>query len=721
MNNIKNELKEFIKSKNKDKLTMDEAISRVSGDSFLYAFFINCSKSNGINPSGKYKYIMKVNSHHLWEADYICPSLRSLSVIETMDGDVFHIINDACLDITMLKVLKESNLNFISRKHPSLAKAMIKENFHLSNQTPELIYKNLMNISCVIRGKSIGELLLLVKTDHLKKKLIIIIRKLKKTSKINLSVIDFVEGMLPEDIYDFSEHLLEEQKLNIFIKTVFSKKHQDMLTNKSIDIIREVIREGKSVSEFKVSFSKKIAKYKTKESVENALNLYLQSLSGWNRVEWSEKLNSMGITYREIEENVFLFDVINYENLSKIGSRQWCIVTKKLYYNYYVTDVGYNRQLMVLDFNKTLDESYSMIGVTIDAFGNVSNAHDKNDCDMKNTNYLSRFKTHFYQEEKSILGTKISKKMVEKRGGSKEITESVVYCIDIFSELSKYGISEGDIYDNAKKGLIDYFYELKSLNYSKEKNTKCINNLIKIDKQKNGVLLSSISEVFNLLGEILPIEDFFDFNYYESQAYLMYETGDVFLKYFLKYVKGYSRWKIIFGHNEENSNYNYKMIKAVYEDNPDEFWFDASQHMDETTKERYGNLGETGFDFEIKASLETKMNFFFFKSNDVYRFLSNNGIPSSVLKSAIKGLKASESFGNSIADNLMAVKNIVFEFSKYEDVDKLSMISNILKDASGYLYNVRSLVEHSVLSESLLLEAIRDSSAREHDTKIINL
>lgn len=590
---------------------------------------------------------------------------------ESGKGDLFYTFDLDESDAWFVALQKDS-LKYISRKNPSIFKSMISKRQDLiPPEEAKQIYDNAMEISNIIKGKKKSEVLDFIVNEDLKKKVFL---EFVKSKGIQANVNDLILGFNAEELYDLAQHLKEEQKTYTFINKVTSKKSKDLLTKKSHNLIKEITRLGITEKEFKTSFSNKISKYKTEEDLELGLQKYLQSLAGWSQDAWSKRLESYDISYDEIYDDMIMFEVEDFQTMNKIGSSQWCIATDEGFFDQYVDKRVYNRQMVVLDFNRESDDPLSMVGITIDTFGNHLNAHDKNDSDMinglrRNDAMMKKIK----EKTQPYDDVKLKEKVLHDALIDSDFLNDNEISIKVFKSLSSYGLVNNNEFKEAELGVHNYIIELSEKDFDLKKKSKCIENLMVTTSDKK----NNISEVFNcILKTNIPVSELIDFNNIRSSTLIKKERSDTFLRVFIDKFSDKS-WNFFSDTlTGDNHSVNFKIIKNLYEKNQVNFW---------------ENFNETAEYKELLSPL-------FFESEESFDFFKDKDIPNEILLQTW-------SLSTVIADEQKTIENSISYFNNKSEEDKEQIINELSKNMS---FNTLILLQdNGSLNKDQYLSSIR--------------
>lgn len=209
----------------------------------------------------------------------------------------------------------------------------------------------------------------------------------------------------PELFFDEIEKVIFKKKKNNFIKSLKTKKYIHLFnsdTEKQIDII---LKNKISIKLMKSQFFNKIGAYKTSDGLLTDLILFKNKNITWNIKYYKKLINSLNAKIIEEKENYIIVQTNDYEACKALGSQSWCITRRDSTYNQYTSRL--KRQMIILDFNLPIEDTESIIGVTIDVNGIIKHSHLKNDFSTPNE-LLKRFKFEKLNDEdikKELLKT----------------------------------------------------------------------------------------------------------------------------------------------------------------------------------------------------------------------------------------------------------------------------------------------------------------------------
>lgn len=183
-----------------------------------------------------------------------------------------------------------------------------------------------------------------------------------------------------DEIYE----CIHNHKLEKFTKSFFSNKHKFLINDDVIvkfNYIKELIDKGKiEKSSIGNYITNKINTLNGPNDIITLINRFISDVTGYSLESILKDIsnNNMKIIYQDI--NMLISETTSFEQMKNMGSPQWCIAQTENYFNHYIyKDQDFNRQFIVWDFTKDVDDPFSMIGFTINMMGSIKASHLKND------------------------------------------------------------------------------------------------------------------------------------------------------------------------------------------------------------------------------------------------------------------------------------------------------------------------------------------------------
>lgn len=360
------------------------------------------------------------------------------------NGEYKFLIDDETKRNQIIETIKSDHLKYITRKHPSIYKAMNKKKylpytiefldafikditdnkflFSMTNlfknletdvkYNPNKVIENYYhyNLNDLNENKTYMQLFFHLTSDerrsepeHFSK-----ILKIFKDIETQNNIPNIIEKYSPEKIGDIISLRKMEHQYNLILSSKLTEKNKTLFDNDSLFLLKELTKEGLTAKNFHKDFAKKISKFKDQKSLHDGLTLFSLRFRGWEKTLYTEKIEKYGSTYRETNDNKIIVQIDDYNTSSKLGASSWCISTDEYWFDDY-TD-NYQRQYFVFDFNKEANDPNSMIGITVNYQGNICNAHNKNDMDIMDNLIDSGYDYGFSALSNDMLSSKIDKK-----------------------------------------------------------------------------------------------------------------------------------------------------------------------------------------------------------------------------------------------------------------------------------------------------------------------
>jgi hypothetical protein len=204
---------------------------------------------------------------------------------------------------------------------------------------------------------------------------------------------------------------IHNHKLEKFTRSFFSNKHKFLINDDVIskfNYIKNMIDKGKidksSISNY---ITNKISTLNGPNDIIILVNKFISDITGYSMLTTLEEIsvNNMPIIYQD--DSFLISEATSFEQMKKLGSTQWCIAQTESFFNQYIyKDNDLNRQFIVWDFSKEVDDPLSMMGFTINMLGEIKASYLKNDkpTPLKYRNIIDKKIPLISEEEKlSIL------------------------------------------------------------------------------------------------------------------------------------------------------------------------------------------------------------------------------------------------------------------------------------------------------------------------------
>lgn len=209
-----------------------------------------------------------------------------------------------------------------------------------------------------------------------------------------------------EKMNDEIDNLLDNHKYNQFIKSISNNKNKFLFTKRVRNKIKILLDNKVSTQELKES----IRMYIKTTSDEKDLFITLIKLENnslkWNKIDYLKKIKKSRSKIIEINENIINLEILNFEDCKVLGSKKWCISNNRVDFDKYKRN--FQKQFIIYNFNKTVEDKSSMIGITIDINGIVTDAYLKDNSPIKNKKELSE-KYKLEKTDVKIIKSKLNK------------------------------------------------------------------------------------------------------------------------------------------------------------------------------------------------------------------------------------------------------------------------------------------------------------------------
>lgn len=185
-----------------------------------------------------------------------------------------------------------------------------------------------------------------------------------------------------EALDDKIQAILHIKRKESFIRSLKTVSYSHLF-NKDIENEIHVLLDNKiSIALMKSQVFNKLARFQSPIELLNALIDFREQHISWSKISYLNKIkdNNLAVNIIESDENTLMIQVIDYKACNELGSQSWCIVYDKDYFDSYTDELS--RQFIFLDFNENIESNISMIGITVDFYGSITNAHRKDDSEI---------------------------------------------------------------------------------------------------------------------------------------------------------------------------------------------------------------------------------------------------------------------------------------------------------------------------------------------------
>tara|TARA_R110000772_G_scaffold20466_5_gene56839 strand:+ start:8006 stop:10561 length:2556 start_codon:yes stop_codon:yes gene_type:complete len=202
----------------------------------------------------------------------------------------------------------------------------------------------------------------------------------------NLKVPDINQFEKSEDLYDALQLIEQQYRSNKIVQELPSNLKRQYKALKDTTEIDRLFREL-SKQDTKGQLINKISRYKTLDELSKTMYNFLSSSSdGYRETVLSLQADPFtDVTY--FNNNVIVAKINDYKGSCKFGSSSWCIATSASYFSSYTSNG--RSQYFIWDYNLKQTDPLSLIGITMNSFGDilsarklsdqVNAAHDRND------------------------------------------------------------------------------------------------------------------------------------------------------------------------------------------------------------------------------------------------------------------------------------------------------------------------------------------------------
>lgn len=212
------------------------------------------------------------------------------------------------------------------------------------------------------------------------------IQKHRNTMKQN--DIDLVDCKNYEEVTDEITKIELIEKTNKFIKLLPNPLRTDI--KRDLETLEKFSNMliGYSYEDYKNTFLKKVAKYRTVDELFSALSNHLKSFSGMSKI-FSDVENHPGAEVVHSSEEYLVARIYSRKASADLGSQQWCISNRNggMWDSYISNRSGHSSssekerpgvQYFIWDFRYAPTNTSSLIGATVYVSGNIT-SHNKSD------------------------------------------------------------------------------------------------------------------------------------------------------------------------------------------------------------------------------------------------------------------------------------------------------------------------------------------------------
>lgn len=188
---------------------------------------------------------------------------------------------------------------------------------------------------------------------------------------------------ISEAFSDSISFFIQDSKTQQFIKSIKTEEYEHLF-NDDVEVeIKTILKNKVSIKSLKNFWNKNKENYFDSDDFLCGLIIFKRSMINWTKDSYLEKINSLSLNTNIIESNnnTLLIEVLDYAACNAIGPQSWCIVEDLYSFDSYTK--GLQRQFIYYDFRLSIDIPLSIIGITVDHLGEISDSYDKfNSCSL---------------------------------------------------------------------------------------------------------------------------------------------------------------------------------------------------------------------------------------------------------------------------------------------------------------------------------------------------
>lgn len=200
-------------------------------------------------------------------------------------------------------------------------------------------------------------------------------------------------GLTNEEYQNFVKYLSVDMALESFddklseiiknctakqnLKNITSSKSRHILNEDTFKTYEKLMNLDIPLNIINETISKKINAFQSSETFNDYLISVLNNLSGFNKDNILNIANELNTNILINSNDYLILKIDNYNESVKLGSANWCIKREEYYFDRYVNDDTF--QYFVFDFNKSIEDKNSLIGITLYRNGNFYTSHDRED------------------------------------------------------------------------------------------------------------------------------------------------------------------------------------------------------------------------------------------------------------------------------------------------------------------------------------------------------
>lgn len=108
-----------------------------------------------------------------------------------------------------------------------------------------------------------------------------------------------------------------------------------------------------------------------------SLKRYRKKNIGWSRKFYLNRIKEENLNVKILDDQngYFVFETEDYEACKALGPQSWCIVQSEFFFDHYTNNN--RRQYIVMKFDEPISDNFSLIGLTTDNTGRVTDSYDR--------------------------------------------------------------------------------------------------------------------------------------------------------------------------------------------------------------------------------------------------------------------------------------------------------------------------------------------------------
>lgn len=200
-----------------------------------------------------------------------------------------------------------------------------------------------------------------------------------------------------ETIDDKMNECVLNHKIKKYANSIISNKYKHLYDDESYLIIKGLYELNIEKSILQDMIGKKLSAFHNTEALNAGLNKLLNSFSSFTLDKYVEKANNENVPIVYNKNSILVLEIKDFEKSNLLGSNSWCISRSSHYFSSYTKDG--NRQYFIYNFNKSIKDINSMIGLTLEKDGSYNTAHLKNDDHKITDNFLYGIQLNILQNQ----------------------------------------------------------------------------------------------------------------------------------------------------------------------------------------------------------------------------------------------------------------------------------------------------------------------------------